>query len=495
LNSKSSQSSPRFVASTISLGMVSVFTMALALAGTVIITRHFSVEEFGIYTLVLIFVSLLLQISNFGLDLSIPKFITGVKEEHKQEQYFNTAVLFRFGTILLASFFAWIGSPYIKLLFGQSLLPGFFLFVPLLYAVDSFRGLLGATLQGCFLFTKTGIVNSVSSALFLILVILVTVFNGEITLLILARVISSLVACILALFFIPIKKRLFFKMDIFVEFIKFGYPLQINSILGFIYTRVDTIAVAVYLHPVDIAFYEVARKIPDSLRSLYDPFISVYFPFVSKRYSLEGRGSASELLNQAVRFVAFVTLLGAAIAILFGREILVLVFSDKYSSIAPVFILFMFNLSIALISNVMGNTLVAAGDTKKPPIINFFNAIASWLGTILFIPSLALIGATIANTFGTAVALPLNRYFLQKKTDLKDTEYIKPLGLFGIWTALFYLISPESMLIKIAFLVAYFLASYFLSIITIKDITQLAEGSGIFAFLPFNKLRLWFSKL
>ena len=83
--------------------------------------------------------------------------------------------------------------------------------------------------------------------------ILVSRLNGNITLLILARVLSSFLACILAFVFIPIRKRISFQMDVFKELIKFGYPLQINDILGFIYNRIDTVAVAIFLGPVDIA--------------------------------------------------------------------------------------------------------------------------------------------------------------------------------------------------------------------------------------------------
>jgi O-antigen/teichoic acid export membrane protein len=284
-------------------------------------------------------------------------------------------------------------------------------------------------------------------------------------------------------------------MDAFKELMKFGYPLQINDVLGFIYSRIDTVAVAIFLGPVDIATYEVARKIPDYLRNLYEPFRSVYYPVISKRYSLEERHQASAFMNDSVRFVSFVTLLGVVIATLFGREILQLIFTQKYSSSAPVFILLMFNLSIALISNVMGTTLVAIGDTQKPPIINFFNAIASWLGSILLIPIFALVGASIANTIGTAVAFPLNRYFLRKRIELMDAPYLKPLVLFFVWSALVFIVKPELLIIKIVFLAAFVVACIFFSIVTKKDVAFLVDGSGITSWPLFYKLGLWLSKL
>lgn len=475
--------------------MVSILTMVLGLTGTIIITRHFSAEDFGAYTLVLVLASFLSQISTFGLELGLSKFIAGSKDEVGKKDFFSTAVFIRISTILLTGLLAWYGEPLLKILFGQSLLPGFVFYVPLLFAAESFRGLLRAALQGNLLFSKIGFADSLASVSNFILVIVVYVINADITFLILGRVFSSFLACATLFISIPIKKRISFHWDTFKELMRFGYPLQINDILGFIFSRVDTVAIAIFMGPIDIATYEVARKIPDYLRNLYEPFKSVYYPFVSKQYALNGREQAGTFMNDSIRFVAFVTLLGTVIATLFGREILQFIFTEKYSTSAPVFALLMFNLSIGLISNVMGTTLVALGDTQKPPLINFFNAITSWLGSILLIPIFALLGASAANTLGTAIAFPLNRYFLRKRIALQDAPYLKPIMLFVVWATIVLIISPDLIVTKFAFLIAFILSCFFLSIVSKRDIVLLLEGSGIASWPLFHKLGLWVSRL
>jgi O-antigen/teichoic acid export membrane protein len=486
---------PRAITSVLSLSVFSVFSMVLGLTGTVIVVRHYSAEEFGVYTLVLVITSFLSQISNFGLELSVSKFIAGAKNDFYREYFFSAAVIIRMGSILITGLLAYFGSPLLKILFGQSLLSGFILYVPLLFAVESFRALLKATLQGSFLFIKMGIADISAGFIYLILVILIYLIKGDITLLILAKVFSSFVTCIFSFVSIPIRKRMSFQMDAFKELIKFGYPLQINSIMTFVYSRIDTIAVAMFLGPAEVAAYEVARKIPDYLRVFYEPFKSVYYPLISKRYALDDPQQASGLVNDSIRFVAFVTLLGAAIATLFGREILQLIFTSKYASSAPVFAILMINLSIGLIGNVIGTTLVAVGDTKKPAFINFFNSITSWLGSILLIPLFGLIGASIANMTGTLIAFPLNPYFLRKRMELKDIAYFKPLLLFCVWGILVFFIKPELLILKAAFLIAFVLACFFLSIITKKDFSLVIDGLGIASWPLFNKLGLWFSRL
>ena len=113
------------ITSVLSLGTYSILSMVLGLAGTVLITRHYSVEEFGSYTLVIVFATFLSQISTFGLESSVSKFIASARDEFSKEHVFGTAIVIRITTILLTGLLAWFGGPVIELLFGQSLLPGF----------------------------------------------------------------------------------------------------------------------------------------------------------------------------------------------------------------------------------------------------------------------------------------------------------------------------------------------------------------------------------
>lgn len=467
--------------------------MLFGLGGTVFITHHFSTQDFGAYTLVLVLVSFLGQISTFGLDLAVSRFIAGTTDKKEKERYLGTAITIRIGAVLLGGVLAWFGEPLLRIVFGKSLLPGVFIYVPLLFAAESLRTLLKSALQGCLLFPRIGVSDLVASlSNFTLVLVVIFIINGSINVLVLMRVFSAILAGIVALIFIPIRKTVSFRFDTFKELMKFGYPLQINDFLSFIFLRIDTIVIAAFLGPAEIALYEVARKIPDYLRNIYEPFRLVYYPNLAKRYIQDGRKDASKLLNDAVRFVAFVTLFGTAFAAMFGRDIIGFLFSDQYTASAPILVFLMFNLSIALTSNVMGTTLVAVGDTQKPMIINSFNALASWLGSIILVPLYALLGAAAANTLGTMVAYPLNVGFLRKRMDLKSIPYLKPLGLFIVWGGLALWIHPVSALVKAGLLIVLLVAAFLFSIVTKDDLVLLLDGSGLMSYGPIQKLKTRF---
>jgi len=495
LNQEKGPSQARFISSTLSLSVFNVAALLLGLAGTVILARYFSTTDYGFYAVISVLESFIMQFSTLGLTTSLPKFLSAAKDEQTKEDFFGTAVIMRVSTILLAGLLAWFGRPYLEGLFGKSLLPGLVIFVPLLFALDGFQAFLQSVLQGSFRFSTIGIINLITNAVyFALLLTLIYGAKAPLTWILIAKTFMSLVTCILTLICVPIKMRISFKAGIFKELIKFGAPLQVNSILDFIFSRIDSIFVAAFLGPANVAIYEVARKIPDNLRGLYDPFISVYFPFISKHYDLESRERASALLNNAIRFVAFITMLGTAIAVLFSQSIIQLLFSGKYASSAPIFVLLMINLSVALISNVMGTTLVGVGDPQKPMIINTFNALTSWLASVLLIPVYALFGAATANTLGTIVAYPLNRFFLRRKIGLNDAAYLKPIVLFAAWGILVFLVKPETFLLKIGFLAVFLLASALLSIVTRDDIDRLVEETGINSWRVFQNSKVRITK-
>lgn len=473
---------PHFITSTISLGSFSIISIALGLVGTIVVTRHFSPIVFGIYSLVLVIESFLRQLSTLGLEMGISRFIAGSDSEEKKENLLSTAAIMRMTAILLMCLLAWISRPYLLKLFGGSSIADFFIYIPLLFVLDNSRTFFGSVLQGCLLFPRIGVIDVSTSFLTLSLqLVMIYVFkSNNIAWLLLIKAFSTFLACVLGFVSIPIKKRLSFHLDDFKKLIKFGFPLQINDILQLIQTRIDSLVVGALLGPANLAYYEVARKIPDQLRSLYEPFRAVYYPFLTKRYELEDRKKASNLLNDSMRFVAFVTLLGTAIAVIFSKDIIRLLFSEKYLSSAPVFVILMINLSIALVSNVMGTTLVAVGDSSKPLIINSFNAIISLVGSILLIPGYQIIGAAVANTAGTTVAYPLNVFFLRRRINFSNAAFLKPVALLSVWSILVILIKPESIYLKTGFLIAFLAGCFLFSIITREDIFLLAQGLGIF---------------
>ena len=148
------------------------------------------------------------------------------------------------------------------------------------------------------------------------------------------------------------------------EILKFGFPLYLNEILTFGYRRADSLIIGGLLGPVSIAYYEVARRIPDSIATFYATFKSVFFPFMTNLFARGEKDKAEIIINNSVRWISLVIGFGALISLLFGEEIIVLIFSDRYLPSVPIFVLLMVGLIFTFIHYTFGYSLVALGEVK-----------------------------------------------------------------------------------------------------------------------------------
>jgi O-antigen/teichoic acid export membrane protein len=285
--------------------------------------------------------------------------------------------------------------------------------------------------------------------------------------LIYARVISLSLSCAYAYFATPVKKRLEFHPQALKEMLVFGFPLQINDILGFAFQRIDTLILGVLLGPAEVAYYEIARRIPDSLARLYEAFRSVYYAFLSRLFGLQQQDKAAQLLNNSTRLVSFASILGALLALLFGRDIIILLFSEYYLASVPAFVLLMIALGISLVGNILGTSLVAVGESGKPAII----------------PVLGTAGAALATLCGTCATNPLNVMFLRRrKVDVRVRAYLKPIVILGAFGLLVLVVKPTGLLQKGSVIVLFISACMFLSVVTREDLVALCGEARLTVF-------------
>jgi O-antigen/teichoic acid export membrane protein len=261
--------------------------------------------------------------------------------------------------------------------------------------------------------------------------------------------------------------------------LRFGLPLYANYILDFIFNQAGTFIIGALLGPAQIAFFEYARKIPDSLEMLYGAFRQVYFPFLSKLFGDGKKKEASGMLNHSVRLIAFFGVLGTLIAYFFGEQIIVTFFSAEFLPSSLVFYILMINLTLRIIDETLGYSLVAVGESNKPALINFVRAIIT-LGAyalLIPIPALGIIGAALSTIIGTIVANPLNIYFLRRKqVQAKFSTFLKPFAIFfALYLPARFLLPQMNWLLKIAAILIYFLLSFALSVFTKEDIQAISQ--------------------
>jgi len=467
----------RFITGTFSTGLSETVTIILGFLCIMIYTRWMPKEDFGAFVLLQLIMSLVVTASGFGIDFSISKFIASSEDDEYKKRLINTAVYYRLVTLIMASVLVLFSKFVIESIWGASLLSHFLLYLPLLLVIETYASIYGAILAGNLRFTLAGLANIIYSIVSFILTIVFVIMLGQGVMgLIYARIISRGISLVYSYFASHPSHRLEFDWDILKKMLRFGFPLYINSFLNFGFTRADSLIIGGYLGTAEIAMYEVARKIPDSLEMLYNSFIHVYFPIVSKVHSAGDDQKVAKLLNYANRLLTLGGVIAAFLAFLFCQDIVLFLFSEQYLPSAPIFAVLVFGFVLIMLDANLGNTLVAIGESDKPAFINTARAILSLAGYILLIPAFGVIGAVISNMASTAIVNPINVFFLmRKKIRAWIPIYLKPIVLYFIFIQIVWLSGLDDFFWSISFILIFIFANFVLRVFTFDDINVIIK--------------------
>ncbi len=448
-------------------------TLILGFLCIIIYTRWLTKEEYGTFVLFQVILGLASLFSDFGLGVTITKYLTGLTIEDAKYSLINSTLIFRLVTLSIIATIIYLCQGLFFQLFGPSLTHEVFEYIPFLVIIEGLLSFLSSVLSGLFKFEYLGFYEGLMSIIsFIITAVLVCWFQYGVLGAVFARLISRFIALILTFYSSKIKLLFSFDWNSIRSMLRFGAPLYANQILSLSFTKLDTLIIGALLGPAEVAIYEIARMIPDSIEQIFDAFKQVYFSILSNHFSQEETDEVNYLLNHTVRLIAFICLFTTFGFILFGGEFVKLLFSEKYVESIPVINLLMIVLSLNLITYTLGYTLVAIGEPKKPPIINIIRNMVLFPLYFLLIPVIGVFGAAISNIIGISISNPINAYFIRKKgVDLNIFSYLKAVLIFTDFY-LFSLFFPiPNLAIKIGIFILYIIVNVIFFVVTPKDVT------------------------
>ncbi len=466
----------RFIRGTLATGFGKIAIVGLGLLGLMITTRVLPADELGAFMLLQVIIRFLANVSGLGFQLTVPKFIAGTEDPVAQRRLVNTVIYFRVFTIALTIAVAMLSAQPLFNFFDAAVYD-IAVYLPGLLFLDSFGKLLHSILQGTLRFKSIGAVNTLSSVgYFILLLLLVVLLRQGVRGLIYARLISRTLSYSYGYLAAKIEFRLEFDLALLKEMLIFGFPLYINYILTFIFTKIDTFIIGGFFGSAEVAFYETARRLPDSFEQLYDAFREVYYPFMARLFAAGAHAKLTAMLNYSTRWISFFSIFGALGTFLFGKELIVLLFSDKYLPSVPVFILLMIGLNASLLDYTLGYSLVAIGESNKPPAINVLRTGVNFAGYLVFIPLFGVAGAALAGLVGSFAANPLNVYFLRRRAVAVDMMgYVKPILIFSAYLCIAIVLGINSIFGGVLIIALFLVTCILLSVVTIEDIVTIAN--------------------
>ncbi|SNB46134.1 flippase [Geobacter sp. DSM 9736] len=427
----------RFIKGILTTGFGTLVTLILGFMNIGIAARYIPKEQFGVFLLMQTIVYSLIMVGDLGLNLSATKFLA-VSREGERQTVINTIMVMRTAIAIAAVALILLCRNQITFLFKSEILEEFYVYIPLLFLLESYNLLFSSMLQGFHHYRKMAYAQMLASVTNVILIIVLIVFLGNGILgLVCARAVALVFSIVYQIR--GIGMGLSFRGDrkLLKGLFGFGLPLGLNNVLSFIFMRFDTLIIGALLAPVSVALYGTAMKLPDAFRQMFESFRSVFFPNMAELFDQKRMSEAESVLNNSLRLISFATLFVTLGATVFQKEIVTLLFSAKYIECAPVLSVLMLAMSIGLIGYVLGTSLVSAGYSKLPVIINIVDTAVTLTANLIMIPRFGIIGAAYASVLARTVSNPVNLWFLKRAgIDVKAMEYIKPIAAYGICCAL-----------------------------------------------------------
>lgn len=443
---------------------------------TMIVVRLLSTESYGIFVLMTAAVNFLVTVVDFGFKTTVTQYISG-GDRGRQALVAHSTLVFRLLVLAVASLIIWLARDLLRLVDPTGGLVIYAAYITVMLAVASLDELLQAVLQGFQTFQHMAIAQIVRSVTRVLLsVVFLAVFHLGILGLVWSWVISFAISSAYQYFVLPIPKRLRWnsvrgQRSLVMEMFRFGIPLQLDRIIWFASSRIDVLLLGAFAGPTAVALYNVATTIPSALNRLAQSFTAVFYPTMVSLLAEGKRKQATGMLDRSVRLCSFAGAVIALGAVVFSKEIVTLIFSEKYASSSMAFALLMMGFHMTFVVMLTGYALTAAGAPGRSLGQNTVRVVTAIVLNLLLIPRLGFVGPAWAHLTSSYVANPVAVWLLRKSgINLTVIHYAKQTILLWLFAAFFWWAAPEAILLRLAIVALFAGLNIALSTVSIADL-------------------------
>jgi len=467
-----------FIKGVASRSVGTFFQIFIGILSLSIAARFIPRSEFGVYVLIQVIASIFLLVNSLILNnISIAKYIAETDGASRYAAV-NTSIIINIFVSTILIIFIFFAKLMFPSLFASNQLSKYIIFIPLIYLFLAFDQLFQKILQGFQLYLRMAISEILHTLIRIIFIIIFLIYlKLSIYGLFYATILSYLCSLTYQYLTIRIHKPFKFHYVLYRQMFRFGFPLGLNDVLGFIFQKTDRLLIGAILNTTGVAYYEMASKIPDSSRGMFNSFIEVYFPSLVGLFAQKKYREAEKVLNNSLRLISFLCTLVVLFLYLFQNEITTVLFTKKYIESAPAMPILMLALTIALIGTIMGTSLVAVGQSDKPVKVNIIRAGTSVMINLFMIPRFGFMGAVYTTLLSICMATPLNAWFLKKaKIKLEISLAIKPIAVLLSCSIALAIFGLRSVIFRLAMILLFTIICFWLGIIKKKDIRVLIRA-------------------
>jgi len=433
-------------------------TIIMALA-SILIAVFLGPEEYGIYTIVFIVPSLLVELSDLGVSPALTRFSAHYQAEGKNRKVANlvkTGILFKFTFSLILSLSMLLLAEGIATNVLKRPAIGFLIRLAslnligeaLLNSVNSvFIGLDKAELSGLLKFIQA-IIKAVVSPLLLLLGLGVagaTLGAG------LGLAFAAATGVILIVFrTFPLLERNSYRgkninfSQALKKMISYGTPLYFSAIIGTVLLQYRTILLTLFTSNTDIGYYAIVMNFSVLMNVLTYPLSTSLFPSFSKLKIEKNRNEIGNMLKLAVKYVSLIIIPASLALAVLSSDVVPTLYGSQYTTASRYLCLY----SLSLLYTGMGMFVIgplinSQGDTKTTLRIGIVGFAVSIPLSSLLTPLYGVLGLITSILISQLISTSYSLYIVHQRyeLDIEPSYSLKILAASLLSALLVYLFS------------------------------------------------------
>ena len=373
------------------------------------VTRILSPEEYGIASLIAVFIDMLVIICSLGMDQGLVRFFYEEDEGNRGRLLYNSIfypiIFFCFLSILL---FIFRNKISIFILNSKDNFLWMLIVLSILFRLlHLFSILIIRMKQKGKLFSFFNILLKISELFFII--ILYNIYKNNYKILVLASLFSFILTSLLSIL-LERKTWTFSGKEKVTrkELLKYSFPLILTMALTWLFASADKITIKYFSDLYQVGLYSSSFKIVSIISVVQSGFTTFWTPIVYEHYSKYPEDRIFyKKANDYLSFVFFSMGLG----ILIFRDIIVFLLGNKYYFSKFIIPMLVFIPVMYLISETTVMGITFKKKSKYFLYISIVVSVMNILGNLLLVPILGAKGAAISTGFSYILFFILRTYF------------------------------------------------------------------------------------
>ena len=458
------------------IGVVGIANILISISGLIfipIITKSFSTADYGVWSQVNTFVSLVPNIVNLGLPYTMVRFLAAEKDKTIIRQSFYSMMLLVLASTIVMILVLLVFSPQIaQALFDGSMQIMYIVIVMAFFAcldlmlLSYFRTFQQITIYSTFLVLQTyiGVVFS----------IILTWMHQPIDVVVLGRL-SGFFLVFVAMAILIVRELGFTtKLKGLKEELKFAIPTVPNNVSSWVVDSSDRIVIGVFLGSVAVGCYSPGYSLGNIVLMFLTPF-AVLLPAVLPEYYEKGdMEKVDTFLTYSLKYYLLITIPACVGLSLLSKPLLYIltttVIADSGYMVTPLVALGAMFMGIYGIVN---NIIILEKKTTILAHIWIAVAVLNIVLNVVAVPYIGIYGAGLATLMCYFFAFAVTLFYCRKYARLPfDYKSIAKIIIASAVMGIFVIIANPVGIINILIVVIVSVAIYFAALFLLKGIDK-----------------------